>query len=174
MIRWYVMHSKHRNEDLLWQQLCNRNLEVYYPCICTRSAKPRTRKVKPYFPGYLFVHADLELVGTSTLQWIPGAIGLVTFGGTPASVPDGLLQRIRQHVDEMNSAEGQLLESLKPGDEVVIRSGPFDGYDAIFCAHLNDSERAQVLLKVLQGKTLRIDLPLSELTVAKQKKLVVR
>ena len=79
------------------------------------------------------------------LQWIPGSLGLVSFGGEPACVPDGLLQRIRHRVDEINSVGNKMLESLKPGDGVVIHSGPFAGYDAIFCSRLRDSDTVQVL-----------------------------
>jgi transcription antitermination factor NusG len=79
-----------------------------------------------------------------------------------------LLQKIRQRVDEINSTANDVLNSLKPGDEVVIRSGPFAGYDAIFCNRLHDSERVQVLLKVLQDQRMKIDLQVSQIRVAKQ------
>lgn len=164
MLGWYVVHSKPQKEKWLYHQLSALQFDVYYPCLHARSGKTYSYKSKPYFPGYLFVNIDLELTGRSVLQWIPGSQGLVAFGGEPACVPDGLLQRIRHRVDEINSAGEKMRESLRPGDEVVIHSGPFAGYDAIFCARLRGSERAQVLLKVLQDQTLRIDLPLCELT----------
>lgn len=164
MLRWYVVHSKPQKEGWLSNQLRVLQIEVYYPCLHTRNGRAYPYKSKPYFPGYLFVNVDLDLMGTSALKWIPGSLGLITFGGEPACVSDGLLQRIRHRVDEINSAGDQMRESLRPGDEVVIHSGLFAGYDAIFCARLRDSERAQVLLKVLQDEAIRINLPLSELT----------
>ena len=59
-------------------------LDAYYPCLRVRNERTRSYKSKPYFPGYLFVNVDLDITGTSTLQWIPGSLGLITFGGTPA------------------------------------------------------------------------------------------
>jgi transcription antitermination factor NusG len=59
-------------------------------------------------------------------------------------------------------------DGLKPGDAVEIRSGPFAGYEAIFCAQLRGSERVQVLLKVLQAQPIRINLPLRKLALTKQ------
>ena len=56
-------------------------------------------------------------------------------------------------------------ESLQLGSEVVIHSGPFAGFDAIFYTRLHDNERAQVLLKVLQDQVIRINLPLRDLAV---------
>jgi len=172
MLGWYVVHSKPQKERWLYHQLSALQIEAYYPCLRARNEKPHPHKSKPYFPGYLFVNVDLELTGRSALQWIPGSLGLVSFGGEPACVPDGLLQRIRHSVDEINRTEDKVLDSLRLGDEVVINSGPFAGYEAIFCARMHDSERVQVLLKVLQdeNQTIRINLPLSELT-AKQNRI---
>ena len=168
MLGWYVLHSKPQKEQWLHKQLNALEIEVYYPCLNTKNGKLHSASVKPYFPGYLFVNVDLRLTGISTLKWIPGSQGLVSFGDEPACVPEGLLQRIRQRVDELNRAEADLIPCLKPGDQVEIRSGPFAGYEAIFCARLGGSERVQVLLKLLQDQAVRIDLPLGKLAITKQ------
>lgn len=165
---WYVLYSKPQKEQWLYKQLNALEIDVYYPCLKSRNEKLHSYTVKPYFPRYLFVNVDLYLTGLSMLQWIPGSLGLVSFGGEPACVPEGLLQRIRHRVDEINSAADNVLNSLKPGDEVVVQSGPFAGYDAIFCNRLHDSERVQVFLKVLQDQRMKIDLQVSQIRVAKQ------
>jgi transcriptional antiterminator RfaH len=160
------MQSKPQKEQWLYKQLNALEIEVYYPCLHSTSGKTHVSAGKPYFPGYLFVNVDLSLTGISMLKWIPGSQGLVSFGDEPACVPEILLQKIRQRVDEVNCAEQNEWSGLKPGDAVEIRSGPFAGYEAIFCAHLRGSERAQVLLKVLQDQTVRVDLPLRKLAVS--------
>ena len=81
MEQWYVMQSKPQKEKLLYEQLRSREIETFYPSIRTKPVNPRARKYKSYFPGYMFVHVDLDLVGISALQWVPGAVGLVNFGG---------------------------------------------------------------------------------------------
>jgi transcriptional antiterminator RfaH len=164
---WYVLQSKPRKEEFLCTQLLTHRFETYFPRIFVETDKLQARKSKPYFRGYLFVYVDLDIVGLSTLQWIPGTIGLVCFGGEPAYISDGYLQVIRHHVDVINNTEAKLFENLKPGDGVIVHSGPFAGYEAIFCARLRDSERAQVLIQALQNQAFRIDLPLSELTISK-------
>jgi transcription elongation factor/antiterminator RfaH len=168
VLGWYVLHSKPQKEKWLYKQLNALEIEVYYPCLNTKNGKLKTYTGKPYFPGYLFVNLDFELTGMSMVKWIPGSQGLVSFGDEPACVPEGLLQRIRQRVDEINGAEEHILNRLKPGDQVKINSGPFAGYEAIFCAQLRGSERVQVLLKVLQDRAIRIDLPVQKLAVTKQ------
>ena len=170
MLDWYVMHSKPQKEQWLLRQLHARNIEVYYPCLPSKARKLDSRIFKPYFPGYLFVNVDLELTGTSMLEWIPGSLGLISFGGEPARVPERLLQKIRRHVEEINSARASMVESLRPGDEVVICSGPLAGYDAIFCTRLRDTERVQVLLKVLQDQRMKIDLQVDQIQITRQNK----
>jgi transcriptional antiterminator RfaH len=168
VLGWYVLQSKPRKEQWLSTQLDTLDIEVYYPCVHVKKGKSSVSTAWPYFPGYLFVNVDLEQTGISMLNWIPGSQGLVSFGDEPASVPERLLQKIRQRVDEINSSEDPFLRGLKPGDQVEIRSGPFAGYSAIFCAHLHGSERVQVLLKLLQDRSVRIGLPLSKLATTKQ------
>ena len=170
MLSWYVLHSKPQKEQWLCTQLDALDIEVYYPCLCSGKEKRVSYKAKPYFPGYLFVNADLEVIGSSLLQWIPGSLGLVVFGDEPASVPEGLLQRIRQRVHEINNAHNDLLDALRPGDSVMIHSGPFAGYEAIFCNRLRDSERVQVFLKVLQDQRMKIGLQVSQIRATKQNK----
>lgn len=140
------------------EQLRLREIECYYPAIRVNPVNPRARKVRPYFPGYVFGRFDLEQTGPSTLQWIPGAVGIVSFDGIPSHVPDSLVSAIRRHVDEINAAGGEHLAGLKPGETVVIRGGPFEGYEAILDARLPGSERVRVLLKLLQARQVNLEL----------------
>ena len=157
--RWYALRSKPHKDDLLWSQLVIREIETFYPRLRVQTVNPRARKVRPYFPGYLFVRVDFDHVSLSSLQWTPGAVGLVSFGEEPAWVPDELITAIRRRVDEVNKAGGELLSGLKPGETVTIQEGPFTGYEAIFDASLPGNERVKVLLKLLGKKQLALELP---------------
>lgn len=156
---WYALHSKPNKENLLREQLLARKIEVFYPEIRVHAVNPRARKIRPYFPGYLFVHVDLEQIGVSSLRWIPGAQNIVSCGGEPASVPDHLIQAIRRRVDEINAAGGELFDGLKPGERVVIQDGPFAGYEALFDARLPGRERVRVLLDLLTKGRIALELP---------------
>ena len=87
---------------------------------------------------------------------------MVSFGGKAAEVPDGLIHAIRQRVDEINTAGGELFEVLKTGEKVVIHAGPFAGYEAIFNARLPGSEQVRVLLKLLKNRQMPVDLPVGQ------------
>ena len=161
--QWYALQSKPMKESFLYEQLRLREIECYYPHLRVRPVNPRARKVRAYFPGYVFGHLDLEELSPSSLQWIPGAVGIVSFDGTPAFVPESLVNAIRRHVDEINAAGGEHLAGLKPGEAVVIQGGPFEGYEAILDARLPGSERVRVLLKLLQARTMNVELPASQI-----------
>ena len=156
---WYVLHSKPHKEELLAEQLELRRIETFAPHIRVQVVNPRARKVRAYFPGYLFVHVDLDQIGLSALQYVPGSAGLISFGGEPAFVPDGLIHAIRVRVQEIDSAGGELFDVLKPGETVLVHSGPFAGYEAIFDVRLPGTERVRILLKLLRNRTLPVELP---------------
>lgn len=155
---WYTLHSHPNKEELLWQQLTANGFETFFPRIKVNPVNPRARKIRPYFPGYMFVHADLEAVGKSVLQWMPYSTGLVAFGGEPAAVPENLIVVLKQKLDAINQAGGEIFNNLKSGDVIEISSGPFVGYEAIFDVKLPGSERVRVLLQMLNHRQVPVEL----------------
>lgn len=154
-LAWYVIHSKPRKEGQVSAYLDAQGLETFYPTVRVQPVNPRAARMRSYFPGYLFVRADLEAVGVSALQWVPGAIRLVQFGGEPARVPDNVIAELKRHVRRVNAGGGLTLHGLKPGDVVRITHGPLAGYEAVFDLRLSGSERVQVLLEML-GRQVRV------------------
>lgn len=167
-ISWYVIRSKPNKEEFLAGQLAAYGIKVFYPRIRVKTINPRARKIKPYFPSYLFVQVDLETVSVSTLHWMPGAVNLVSFDGEPAPVPDVLISAIERQVDHINNSQQNQLQGLKPGDAVVIHEGPFAGYEAIFDGQIPGRERVRVLLTFLQKRHLPIELRGDQIGRAKQ------
>jgi len=157
-IFWYAMRSKPNKEDFLAGQLDSYGIEVFFPRIRVTPVNPRARKVLPYFPNYLFVHVDLDVINVSVLRWMPGASGLVSFDGNPASVPDLLIGALQKQVDALNASSQSLLDELKPGDPVLVQSGPFAGYEAIFNERIPGRDRVRVLLGFLQRRQIPLEL----------------
>jgi transcription antitermination factor NusG len=162
-MHWYAVRSKPRKEDVVSKQIYERGFEVFYPRLRVNPINPRSRKYRPYFPGYLFIRADIDAVGLSTFQWLHHSNGLVSFGGEPAPVPDNLIYAIRQRVDEIAKAGGEVFDSLQKGDVVRINYGPFEGFEAIFDVRLPGTERVRVLLQFLSKRYVPIELEASHL-----------
>ena len=156
---WYVLRSKPGKEGFLTRQLETRQVEVFYPWLRAYPVNPRARKIKPYFPGYLFVHLDLQQPLPVHLEHLPGAVNLVNFGGEIAHVPDAIITAIRNKVDQANLERTNQLTGFKPGDPVRIYTGLFEGYEGILDTTLAGSERVTVLLKLLQNTNMRVELP---------------
>ena len=75
MTAWYAVQSKPHKEFTVRDAL-NRlpGVEAYLPVLKVNPVNPRARTIRPFFPGYLLVRADLARVGISAIQWTPGLV----------------------------------------------------------------------------------------------------
>ena len=147
---WYALHVKPHKERAVYEQLIARDITAYYPHMRVKPKNPRSRKERPYFPGYLFARINLIEHGTNALSWIPGSHRLVEFGGQPAIVPDQLLTQLQETIATQHDVQ-PTLNKFKKGDKIRIIGGTLDGYEAIFDTHLADKDRVQVLLSFLSS-----------------------
>src|SRR5690606_21249936 len=152
---WYTLHTHPHKESQVVQYLQSNNIVTFYPTLKVKPVNPRSSRVRGFFPRYLFVQADLDEVGLNGLQWIPGAVGLVSFGGEPAVVPDAFIHELKRRIDRIEQSGGLHLDGLKQGDQVKIVRGPFANYEAIFDAHLPAEARVLVLLHWL-GREVKV------------------
>ena len=157
--QWYALRTKPHKEQLVFRQLVATEIDVYYPCLRVKPVNPRASKIRAYFPGYMFVRLDLDLLGNNALSWLPGSRGLVTFGDLPAVVPDNLISRLRQEVAQAAQQEWAATHHFRRGDKVRITDGPFAGYEALFDKKLSGNDRVQLLLAFLSRHPQPIQLP---------------
>lgn len=159
---WYVLRSKPRKEEFLYSQLLARGFEAFYPTLCVKPVNPRSRTVRPYFPSYLFIRVDVKAEGFSAFQWMPGSLGLVSFGGEPATVPVELINTVQRSMDHANANFGKK-PVFTSGDVVIVRDGIFDGYEAIFDTHMSGNDHVRVLLQYLKGRQVPLVLPIQQI-----------
>ena len=149
-IEWYALRVKPHKERTVSRLLLARDVELFFPTLRVQPKNPRSAKEKPYFPGYLFVKADLEVSGINTFSWVQGTHGLVSFGNIPAVVPEPLILELKRRMEILNAQQVGCFE-FESGTPVRIVSGPFAGYEAIFDVGLPGSERVQILLAFLSS-----------------------
>lgn len=160
-IHWYAINSHTNKEDILTHHLETMGYEVYYPQMRVKPVNPRARKIVPYFPGYLFVRADIKQTGLSVFQWMPHAKGLVVFGEEPSIVSENLIQTLQTKLELLNTENEKQKSPYKPGDLLMIDQGPFKGYEAIFNEQISGKDRVRVLLKMLSNQSIPLELNLS-------------
>lgn len=161
---WYVLRTKPKKEQFVYWQLVAREETIYFPALRVKPVNPRASKVRPYFPGYLFVRADLDIEGQNAFSWLPGVVGLVQFGGEPAALPDNLVHELQARIAQVDAAAQSRQGDLQPGDRVRITSGPFAGYEAIFDLRLPGKDRVQVLLAFLSRHPQPLRLQATDVT----------
>jgi transcription antitermination factor NusG len=155
---WYVLRSKPRRESALLRYARSHDHEVFYPVIPANPANPRAAKIRPYFPGYMFLRTDLSAVGYSTFQWMPYSLGLVHMGGEPARVHESVVGAIRNRIGEIWEAGGLSYEEFKRGEWVMVRSGAFEGYQGIFDETLPGRKRVRILLKMISDRFVPMEM----------------
>lgn len=165
---WYVLHCHSRFEEAVTKYVTSLGIESYFPFIIVNPVNPRARKIQSFFPGYIFVHTDLGLVGESVFNNIPFSIGLVNFGGEPAVLDENIVNTTRRHLEEINIGRNEVRHDLKPGQKLTIESGMFSGYEASFLTYLSGNQRVRVLMRLLaQDRCISLDLPVGQVVPLK-------
>jgi len=154
---WYAIRTKPHKESLVYKQAQLRGFTVFYPQIRAKPVNPRAKKIKPFFPGYLFVNVDLQKTGLSTFKYMPYTVGLVCFGGEPAYIPDSFIYEMQRRLEDLENEEEKIID-LEKGDRVQIEDGLFEGYHAIFDSCISGRERVRVLLTMLNDRHIPIEL----------------
>ncbi len=157
---WNVAHTKPNQEAQVAKFLGLHQIEAYAPHFApparTRPGSVRDRRQRLVFPGYLFLRVPPRFARWDLVHWAPGVRRVLTDGGAPAQVSDGIVERIRERLFEEAGSSPRL--TFTPGQRLVIERGPLAMVDAIFDRALNSSERVQVLVHLLgRPMTVAVD-----------------
>ncbi len=154
---WYVVHTKPFKEvlvaDLLEERLA---LAVFLPEALQWYRGQMV--MRPFFPRYLFVEADLQKVEVSSINSLPGVIHLVSFGGMPQPLQPHIVEGIRERLQAINAAGGLPRHGFHPGDRVRVTDGPLAGLEAVFQGPMKPAQRVKILLEFL-GRLQTVEVP---------------
>jgi transcriptional antiterminator RfaH len=155
MLTWFVVSTKPRREQFAQEQLRRRGVETFLPRILEPSGSAVRPTIAPLFPGYLFVHIDLEMQYFDVV-WTPGVRKFVGFGPLPCAVDDAVVEFLYARVGR----EGilRVVPSFKQGDVVRIKHGPLEGLVGIIEHPVSGHGRVRVLMELLRRQT-RVDVP---------------
>jgi len=158
--RWYAAYTAANREKIVAEQLALRSVESFLPLYETRRQwKDRRVTLRtPLFPGYVFLR--MALPDRLPVLQIPGVARLVGFGGQPAALPPGEIERLREALSSPVLAEPHPF--LRIGRRVRVSRGPFLGMDGIL---VRRKGRFRVVLSMeLIMRSLIVDLDMADIS----------
>lgn len=105
--------------------------------------------IAPLFPCYIFVNLDIAR-NYRLVKYTRGVKNIVGTAYAPAIVPDAIISAILDRME--NGIITAKAQEFRSGDEIKIRTGVFDGFEAIFEREINGTERVSILLKALNAR----------------------
>lgn len=155
MSTWYAVVCKPRCEARAELNLINQGYEIFLPRLATQIRRDGkwVDSVEPLFPRYLFLTTRNERQGLSPVRSTLGVSDLVRIGGQPATIPEEVIELLRERQDPATGACAKR-SLFQPGVHVQFRSGPFAGLDGVFNVDAGE-DRVFVLLEFL-GKINKV------------------
>ncbi|MGB1309961.1 MAG: transcription/translation regulatory transformer protein RfaH [Leucothrix sp.] len=150
---WYALMSKPQKDAYAEEQLINQGYNTYRP-LAMRERRRRGKLIKvteSLFPRYLFINLDAINDNWAPIQSTYGVSGLVKFGDLPLSVPDSLIDQLRQQENQFQEKAIDL-DRFQQGDVVSIASGSFNGLNAVF-ERYSGEDRVILLMNILNEQT---------------------
>lgn len=140
---WYAAYVCTRHEKQIVRQLAERQVTHFLPLYRTvRRWKDRRKELElVLFPGYVFVHLDLQ-DRLKVLQ-LPGVVRFVTFHGQPAALPENEIVALREGL--IGGIHAEPHPYLKVGRRVRVKSGPLAGAEGIL---VRRKEKYRVVLTI--------------------------
>ena len=133
--RWYALHTRSHFEQKVYDSLCGKSLEGFFPRIQVMSRQHDRRKkiLLPMIPGYVFVRSDLRPEEYWQIIRTTGVVRMVGFDGRP--VPAGEEEISSLMILDCTDRTVQNRAYMKRGDRVMIMDGPLKGLVGYYLRH---------------------------------------
>lgn len=153
MSEWYLIYTKPKAEDLLTKKFTACGFEVFNPKLKERRhiRKKVQDVISTLFPCYIFVRFDVD-ESYKLVKYTRGVKNVVGADGVPMTVPVGIIESIRKRME--NNVVPVAPACFEPGDNVIIKGGPFKDFEAIFEGDLKGIDRVSVLLTAINARAV--------------------
>ncbi len=146
---WYVVHTRSRQEVKVQTGLELKGLETFLPRVTVRSRRrDRLQMLEaPLFPGYLFVHTDLNDWAHFNIIRNQGVVRILGIKGQYTPVLEDTVTSLRTLV---NSGQPVFPWSkLTPGKRVRVVDGPLTGATGVILRNSKGKRRLVVAVELL-------------------------
>ncbi|TVQ90846.1 MAG: transcription/translation regulatory transformer protein RfaH [Chromatiaceae bacterium] len=154
MKRWYVVHTRPRQEVVAEENLLRQAFDVYLPRL--KVSRRRRAKwvdvVECLFPRYLFARIDIAVESTALFRSTRGVNSLVRFGDQLVHLEDEIVAQIRAHEHPQSGLHQAGGGRFQHGDRVRAVRGPLTDIEGIFLAE-KGADRVVILMHLLNRDT---------------------
>jgi transcriptional antiterminator RfaH len=156
---WFCLQAQPKHEHIAAAHLRKMgDIRVFLPRVrFQRVTRQGTAWVtEALFPGYLFARFEWR-ASLRHVQSVPGIRNIVHFGDHWPSVPEAIIEQLRQSVgaDELHTIPREFFA----GDAIHVADGILRGLHAVVSRVMDGRERVAVLMELL-GRQIVIDLPI--------------
>ena len=129
---WYVLHTRSKFENVVYQSLIKKSKNVFLPTIRKRSRRQDRRLFlqQPLFPGYLFIKTPVTPTAKLDVLKTVGVVRLIGNRDIPIPVAPEVIDSLKIIVQANEQVEA--VQCLRQGDGVRVVAGPFAGVIGIF------------------------------------------
>lgn len=155
LARWYAVYTCANREKRVANQFAGRGVEHFLPQY-ESVRRWKDRKVRlhlPLFPGYLFVH--LEVQERLHVLQVPGVVRLVGSNGSPTPLPEEDMNRVREFLGQGWRAEPH--PYLVVGRRARVVRGPLAGMEGIVVRRKNRSRLVVSFDLIQRSLAIEID-----------------
>jgi transcriptional antiterminator RfaH len=152
---WYVLRTKPRQESRAQLNLKAWGLQTLLPQLPAKRRRP-SDGIRALFPSYMFCRFPENMF--DKVKYTYGVAHVVSFGGAPAVVDQAIIDELAARLDpdgyvlplHPQSLGLRLNGTFKPGEKVLIESGPFKNLIGVFEKDLPGSDRVRILLDAVK------------------------
>ncbi len=164
--KWYVLRAiggkEKKVKNYIENEIIRLNLEDFILQVIiptekvfqVRNGKKISRE-RNYFPGYVFVEANLVGEVPHILKGIPNVISFLseTRGGDPVPLRQSEVNRMLGKVDELTEREEAISIPYFVGENVKVSDGPFNGFSGVIEEVFEEKKKLKVMVKIFGRKT---------------------
>ncbi|BDY04063.1 transcription termination/antitermination NusG family protein [Ferrimonas sp. YFM] len=159
MLQWYLFRVRVCSERKVSQQVEAMGFSTFLPQIQNDA---KGAKLKPLFPGYLFIRLDPYQSSFSSVLRLFGMIDVVRTTGELRPVELSIVVNLRRRCKLQPQLKQPVpVEVPKTGESVVFSHGAFHEVEALF-QEMSDDERCRLLVKLI-NRQHEIEVPLNAL-----------
>jgi transcriptional antiterminator RfaH len=149
-IAWYCVRTRPKQEQITARALrAGVGVEVFSPFVRFKRSRGRGTMwvTEALFPGYLF--AKFHIVDQFRhVNATHGVTKILSFGGSPAIVHEDVITTVRASMPDSEEII-VIPDTLQPGDDVKIVSGPYAGLRTVVTRVIPARQRVGILLEIL-------------------------